>query len=166
MKKDAASTDAAWTLPPPKISGVQLKEIKNMVTANGAVKEAYREDWGLHDRPIKHVITVTAWPNAVLAWHLHRFQTDHVFAVDGTFQVALFDQREGSPSFGELDVLRLSNLRPGVLVIPPGVWHGLKNITGREATFLNYFDRAYCYDDPDEYRLPPENDVIPFSFGR
>jgi dTDP-4-dehydrorhamnose 3,5-epimerase len=163
--KDRPSANAAWELAPPTISGVQVKDVRNMLTANSAIAEAYRQDWGLHDRQIRHIITVSVWPGAVLAWHLHRIQTDHLFAVSGTFQAALYDDREDSPTYRVLNVLRLSNLRPGVLVIPPGVWHGFKNLTGQEAHFINYFDHAYRYDDPDEYKLPPDTDLIPFSFG-
>ena len=33
-----------------------------------------------------------------------------------------------------------------------------------EAVFLNLPTRAYDYEDPDKYRLPVANDVIPFAF--
>jgi dTDP-4-dehydrorhamnose 3,5-epimerase len=163
-KKDTQSATPAWELKPPKLQGVIFKECKNIITANSIVKEVYRRDWEMHDRDIKHIISVTAWPDAVLAWHQHLIQTDHVVAIDGTFTAVLFDDREGSPTYRQVEVLRLSNFRPGVLVIPPGVWHGFKNITGKEATFLNYFDREYQYDDPDEYRLPWDTDKIPYRF--
>lgn len=162
--KDMQSSTPDWDLKPLKIQGVRFRECKNIVTNNSVTKEVYRSDWALHDREIRHIISVTALPDAVLAWHQHLIQTDHFFPVDGTFLAALYDDRENSPSYRQLDVLRLSNLRPGVLVIPPGIWHGFKNLTGREATFINYFDREYQYADPDEYKLPANTDKIPFSF--
>ena len=50
-------------------------------------------------------------------------------------------------------------------MIPPGIWHGFKNVSGDVAMFINYFDREYRYSDPDEYKLPPNTDEIPFSFA-
>jgi len=33
-----------------------------------------------------------------------------------------------------------------------------------DAYFVNLPTRPYAHDDPDKYRLPPRNDLIPFAF--
>ncbi len=163
-KKDQQSTNAEWELPKSKIDGVIFRESKNIITSNGHTTEGYREDWHLHDEKIRHIISVNLRQNAISAWHIHKFQIDHIFVIAGTLQVALYDDREDSSSYKQLEVRNISHLRPGVLVIPPGIWHGLKNISDKESIFINYFNNAYRYDDPDEYRLPVDSDKIPFSF--
>ena len=40
----------------------------------------------------------------------------------------------------------------------------MKNIGQTEAVFINLPTRAYNHEDPDKYRLPLKNDLIPFSF--
>jgi hypothetical protein len=30
---------------------------------------------------------------------------------------------------------------------------------------VNYFDLQYDYTDPDDWRLPPDTDEIPYRFG-
>ena len=77
----------------------------------------------------------------------------------------LFDDREGSPTKGKLDVLHLSLMRPATLQIPPFVWHGIQNLENRNSSFINFFDHAYCYANPDEWRLPADTDSIPFKFS-
>jgi len=47
---------------------------------------------------------------------------------------------------------------------PPFVWHDLQNFENRTSRFINFSDRAYCYANPDEWRLPAENDTTPYRF--
>ena len=61
-------------------------------------------------------------------------------------------------------MLTVSSMRPTLLVVPPGVWHGVKNLSTSMTNFVNYFDRPYNYEDPDEWRLPRDTPEIPYSF--
>jgi dTDP-4-dehydrorhamnose 3,5-epimerase len=165
-RKDTQSTDANWSLPESPIHGAIFFESKNVVTERAVIRECYRKDWSLNDSEIKHIIAVTSWPKQILGWHKHMIQTDHLFPLKGSFKAVLFDDRDSSPSKGQIHVLQLSDLRPGVLVIPPGIWHAFENLTEEPATLLNYFDREYQYHDPDEYKLPLDSPQIPYSFRR
>lgn len=164
--KDPQTTDASLALQPSSIEGVIFRESKNVITERSVVRECYRKDWLLHDREIRHIIAVSSWPRQIMGWHKHLIQTDHVFVIKGSFKAVLFDDRDDSPTRAQLYSLQLSDLRPGVLVIPPGIWHAFENLTMEPATLLNYFDREFQYDDPDEYKLPPDTPYIPYSFGR
>jgi dTDP-4-dehydrorhamnose 3,5-epimerase len=147
-------------------SGRDFFETKNVVTDRAVIRECYRKDWGLQDKEIRHIIAVSSWPGQVLGWHKHLIQTDHLLAMKGSFKAVLFDDRDDSPSKGQIYVALLSELRPGVLVIPPGIWHAFENLTPEPAILLNYFDREYQYENPDEYKLPLDSPHIPYSFAR
>jgi dTDP-4-dehydrorhamnose 3,5-epimerase len=43
------------------------------------------------------------------------------------------------------------------------VWHGLKTLGATPSLILNLVDRAYSYENPDHWRLPPDTPEIPFS---
>jgi dTDP-4-dehydrorhamnose 3,5-epimerase len=146
------------------LEGVRTFEVKNIVTANGFTTEVFRPDWGVAQLPIQHVIHVSLHAGVVSAWHQHRIQTDHIFVVSGTLRVVLFDGREDSATDGQVNVFTVSNVRPTLLVVPPGVWHGVKNVSAGMTNFVNYFDRPYNYEDPDEWRLPRDTPEIPYSF--
>ena len=165
-KKVPKTTDAEWTLPESPIEGVLFREGRNIVTERSIVRECYRKDWLLHDREIRHIIAVSSWPRQIMGWHRHLIQTDHLFPIKGSFKTVLYDDREDSSTRGEIQVLQLSDMRPGVLIIPPGIWHAFENLTSEPATLLNYFDREYHYEDPDEYRLPLDTPDIPYRFER
>ena len=146
------------------IDGVQVREVRNVVTHNGVTTELFRRDWGIVDYEIPQIIHVALRGNAVSAWHMHRRKTDHLFVVGGHLKVVLYDDRGGSPTHGQLDVFNLSPMRPQLLVVPPSVWHGVQNLSTDVSAFVNFFDREYDYDDPDDWRLKPDTDEIPYRF--
>ena len=60
--------------------------------------------------------------------------------------------------------LQIGVERPCLVVVPCGVWHGVKNISAQPAMMLNAVDAAYDYKQPDHWRLPQSNPHIPFDF--
>jgi dTDP-4-dehydrorhamnose 3,5-epimerase len=45
------------------------------------------------------------------------------------------------------------------------VYHGLQNVGLVDAVFINMPTRPYDHADPDKFRLPLTNDLIPFDFS-
>jgi dTDP-4-dehydrorhamnose 3,5-epimerase len=162
-RKDRHHITADWELVGDRIDGVAVREVKHVVTRNGLTTEVFRKDWGITPE-VMHVVHVMLRPGVVSAWHKHEHQTDHVFVVGGMLRVVLYDDRDGSPTNGRVDVFNVSQARPTLLVIPPGVWHGVHNVWHEPSMFVNYFDREYRYEDPDEWRLPQDTDEIPYRF--
>jgi dTDP-4-dehydrorhamnose 3,5-epimerase len=165
-RKDDAHVTADWVFErPDAIDGAVLREVRHVVTHNGVTTETFRVDWGVVGGTVKQILHVELRPGALSAWHLHRDRFDHLMVVGGHLKVVLHDPREDSPSQGRTEVFLLSDKRPQLLVIPPGVWHGVQNLDpAHHGRFLNYFDEMYDYADPDEWRLPPDTDEIPYRF--
>ena len=98
-------------------------------------------------------------------WPLERALVSDAFVHDGTIRLVLYDDREASPTRKRLAVLHLSRLRPTLVTVPPGVWHGLENLeVAQSSSFVNFQDRNYRYESPDEWRLPWDSDEIPYRF--
>lgn len=148
------------------IDGVRFKEIRNIVTKNGVTTELYRPDWNIAGGDIKHMIRVSLRAHAVSAWHMHEIQTDHIIVLHGLVKMVLFDDRPQSKTRGKVNQFNISPMRPRLTVIPPGVWHGLQNMDTPECTFINFFDKPYEYDNPDEWRLPWNTDKIPYKWEK
>ena len=162
--KDAAHITKDWVVDRQLIEGVRTREIRNVVTANGITTEVYRRDWEIVDGQVEQAIHVSLRGGAVSAWHQHRYRWDFIMVVDGHVRIVLHDPREDSPTCGQVDVFHLSPARPTLLAVPPWIWHGVKNLSSTASSFVNLFDRPYNYEDPDEWRLPPDTDEIPYSF--
>jgi dTDP-4-dehydrorhamnose 3,5-epimerase len=164
--KDAQTASPNGRILRDLIDGVQIHEMPNIITRNGVTTEVVRPEWEIGRIEIRHMIHVSLHARAITAWHCHQLQTDRIFVTEGTLRVVLFDDRAGSPTQGKVNELHLSRFRPSTLLIPPFVWHGIQNIENQTSGFINFFDRAYCYENPDEWRLPMDTDAIPYRFDR
>lgn len=146
---------------PPKIDGVRIIELGNVLTRSGWLTEIFRTDWSDATAKPQQVTWVQLNPGAVTDWHAHAAQTDHIVGVGGNIKLALWDGRERSPTRGAIDVVRIGAMRPVMVVVPPQVWHGLRNESGVPAGYLNVADRLYAHDKPDNWRLEPGAAEIP-----
>jgi dTDP-4-dehydrorhamnose 3,5-epimerase len=77
---------------------------------------------------------------------------------------ALYDHRPESPTYKLLNIFTFSERNRALLVIPRGVFHAVQNIGQTEAMVISLPTRLYDHADPDKYRLPIKNDLIPFAF--
>jgi len=161
---DRQTVTADWMpIDAPAIDGVQVKEISSVATSTGYLTEIYREEWGLDSLPVGQVYQRTLYPGAVTGWHAHAVTQDRLFCCAGSVRISLYDGRKASPSFGAIWHKIVGPLRPAVVVIPPGVWHGVAALGPETALFLNLVDKAYAFEDPDHWRLPPDTDLIPYK---
>jgi len=151
------------------ISGVQLQTLKVIPDERGRLMEILRRDDPFF-REFGQVYLTTAYPGVVKAWHYHKKQYDNLVVISGMLKVALFDDREDSPTRGQVDQFFLGDYNPQLLHIPPGVYHGFKCISLQEALVINCPSEPYNYEEPDEYRLPPHAPAtkmkIPYDWGR
>jgi dTDP-4-dehydrorhamnose 3,5-epimerase len=146
---------------PPKIAGVQIVELGNVLTRSGWMVELFRTDWPAIGITPRQVNWVELSPNGVTDWHRHALQTDHLVGVGGVVKLALWDGRPRSATYLESDVIRMGAARPVLVIVPPGVWHALRNESGAPAGYLNMIDQLYNHEDPDNWRLPKNATGIP-----
>ena len=100
----------------------------------------------------------------IKAWHIHKKQTDWWYVGNGVLKVALYDAREGSPTWGETMELLMGDDHPvRVLLIPPGVAHGCKCISGPSNLF---YVTSCVYDPDDEGRIPYDDARIGYDWLR
>ena len=164
-QKDQQSVTSDWNSLQDAIAGVRVREMKNVVKSGGDILcEVFRRDWVLDDGDVDQVFQSVMNPGSISAWHLHRFTTDRLFASHGLVQIVLFDGRQDSATHGRINEFRFGAVRPALLVIPPGVFHGVRNISPEPALLLNLVNQAYRYEDPDHWRLPLGTDKIPYRF--
>jgi dTDP-4-dehydrorhamnose 3,5-epimerase len=145
----------------PKIAGVVAHEIGNVITRSGFMTEVFRSDWPVIGINVRQVNWVELNPNAVTDWHAHAKQTDHLVGVGGNIKLALWDARENSATKGATEIVRIGAIRPVVVIVPPGVWHGLRNESGAPAGYLNFIDVLYDHEKPDNWRAAPHAGEIP-----
>jgi dTDP-4-dehydrorhamnose 3,5-epimerase len=150
------------------IDGVQYRLTRPVSHHHGHLTEAFRADWNITDAPIVQVNVTVTFPGRVRAWGLHRFTIDRLFAATGSLCIVCYDGRRESPSFGSVNEFMLGERNQGLVVIPPGVYHGWKNIGDDEASIISMPSRLYEYDAPDRWELPWDSpaaqEVIPYRW--
>src|SRR5262245_1246146 len=95
------------------------------------------------DGQINYSVT---YPGVVKAWHRHQHQTDFWLVLMGHLKVGIHrdDGRTWRTVIGEK--------KPGILIIPPPLWHGAATVSHESAGLLYYVTKAYNAQHPDEER--------------
>jgi dTDP-4-dehydrorhamnose 3,5-epimerase len=147
------------------IDGVKTKQLKVIPDERGRLMEILRSDDSIF-KEFGQVYMTTTYPGVVKAWHLHEKQTDNVICLQGMIKLVIYDPREGSPTHRELNEFYLGVHNPLLVQIPIGVFHGWACVSEEEAIVVNIPTRTYDYDDPDERRLDPHQNDIPYDWKR
>lgn len=147
------------------IDGVIVKKLRVIPDERGYLMEMLRADDPFFKKFGQLYLTV-AYPGVVKGWHYHKVQTDHFVAVSGMVKVVLYDQREGSPTHGEVNEFFMGLHNPILLVIPPLVAHGMKAIGTEPGMVVNCPTEVYRYAGPDEHRIDPHSGEIPYDWSR
>ena len=147
------------------IQDVQVKPLKVMADERGRLMEMLRSDDPLF-RGFGQVYMTAAYPGVVKAWHYHKKQWDHFVCVRGMAKVVLFDSREQSRTRNEVNEFFMGDHHPILLQIPPLVYHGFKCVSDGEAIIINCPTECYVYDNPDEFRVDPHGNDIPYDWAR
>jgi dTDP-4-dehydrorhamnose 3,5-epimerase len=161
-RKDPQLVTDAWQKLEELIEGVQLREVLHVPRDHGIITEVYRPEWDPTALPVVHAYQSRLYPGAIGAWSCHARTIDRLFVNQGSVKIVLFDGREDSRTAGRINELYAGDARPTLVVVPIGVWHGLRNLGNSDALVLNFPTQAYDYADPDHYRLPFDTPEIPY----
>ncbi len=147
------------------IDGVMIKKLTVIADERGRLMEILRADDAMF-AGFGQVYMTTAYPGVVKGWHYHKRQSDNMAVVFGMMKIVLYDGREGSKTNGEVDEFFAGVHNPILIHIPPLVFHGFKCISLEEAIVVNTPTEAYNYREPDEFRIHPHENDIPYDWER
>jgi dTDP-4-dehydrorhamnose 3,5-epimerase len=127
-----------------KITGVICSPLLQFSDQRGWVAEIFRQDeLATEHVPAMAYVSVTN-PGIGRGPHAHRYQTDlFCFYGPGDFRVVLWDNRADSPTYGIRQDFLLGESQPAVLIVPPGVVHGYKNVSDHPGFVCNFANRLY-----------------------
>ena len=154
-------------MPKELIKGVTVKRLQIHCDERGRLMEMLRaDDKECGNIKFGQVYMTTAYPGVTKAWHYHKKQTDHFICVSGMMKVVLYDGRENSPTKGMVNEFFLGEKNPMLLVIPNLVLHGMKGIGTAPALMINIPTELYNYKEPDEFRVHPHDNDIPYDWSQ
>jgi dTDP-4-dehydrorhamnose 3,5-epimerase len=146
------------------IDGVSIRSSVTHVDERGTLCEIHTPHGAPLAAPVVYVYQFTIRPGKIKGWHVHHLHDDRIFISQGQVKVVLYDSRPHSPTYGLVNEIYRTDLDRTLMVIPAYVFHAHQNVGTTDALFISMPTRGYQHDDPDVYRLPINNDEIPYRF--
>ena len=147
------------------IKDAMVKQLKFMPDERGRLMEILKCDEEMFSK-FGQVYLTTTYPGVVKAWHFHKKQDDFITCVKGMLKLVLYDDREGSPTKGEVNQFFIGDHNPALVKVPKMIYHGWKCVSTEEALVINVPTEAYNPKEPDEYRIDPHKNEIPYDWER
>jgi dTDP-4-dehydrorhamnose 3,5-epimerase len=162
--QDKQTVTKAGDLVAKRIHGLVIRPAKTQEDKRGELTEVYNPAWGIHPEAMVYAYHASLRPGAIKGWVKHEKQDDRLYICLGVMRWGFFDTREDSPTYKLLNIITVSERNRCLIIIPKGVFHAVENVGQTEAIFFNLPTRPYNHEDPDKFRLPIKNDLIPFAF--
>ncbi len=147
------------------IKGVRVKSLKVISDERGRLFEVLRCDEPLFKK-FGQVYCTTVTYGVVKGWHYHKQQVDNFVCVSGMIKLVAYDSRPRSSTKGQINEFCIGVHNPMVVQIPAGVYHGFKGISQPESIVINIPTEPYHHQKPDEYRLDPHQNDIPYQWNQ
>jgi dTDP-4-dehydrorhamnose 3,5-epimerase len=163
--RDAPTVDERGARVDVGIEGVVLERLTVHADDRGFLMELFNPAHEFWQEPIVYSYCVMIRPGRIKGWGMHRIQADRYAVLSGRVRVVLYDGRTDSPSYQRLAQFHFTEANPGLLRIPPGVWHADQNWGDSEALIANFPTHPYDRDSPDKYRIDPHSGEIPFDWS-
>ena len=147
------------------IKGIRVKSLRVRADERGRLFEILRRDEPLF-KTFGQVYCTTVNAGVVKGWHYHRKQIDNFVCVSGMIKLVAYDARPASSTRGRVNEFYLGVHNPLLVQIPAGVYHGFKGISHPEAVVINVPTEPYHRRHPDEVRLDPHRNDIPYAWNQ
>ena len=143
------------------IDGVVVKPLRRIPDERGFIMHMLRSDDPDFEK-FGEIYFSTIFPGVVKAWHLHKEMILNYSVIFGMVKLVIYDDRDGSPTKGELQELFIGRENYQLVKIPPFVWNGFKGIGSEMAILANCASLAHA---PDEIvRMAPDDPMFPYNW--
>jgi dTDP-4-dehydrorhamnose 3,5-epimerase len=144
------------------IEGVKITPLKQILDERGKIMHMMRCS-DAHFQQFGEIYFSCVHPGAIKGWHIHKEMVLNYAGPYGNIKFVLYDDREGSPSRGELQELFLGPDNYCLVTVPPLVWNGFKGIGNEMAIVANCSSIAHRGDEID--RRDPFDPSIPYDWS-
>jgi dTDP-4-dehydrorhamnose 3,5-epimerase len=142
------------------IEGVQVVPLRRIADERGTVMHMMRTT-DPHFQQFGEIYFSSIFPGVIKGWHRHAEMSLNYACVAGRIKCALYDDRAGSATRGNLMEVYLGPDSYHLLIVPPHVWNGFKGMT--EAVVANCCTHAH--DPKRSERLDPYDTSIGYDWA-
>lgn len=145
------------------IKGVLFGRNRTVEYNSSLLVEIYRKPLESLYEEINHLYWIVTSKGVLRKWGVHETTIDTYSAVFGQLEVALWDSREGSPTFGQTLIVELNADKGEALRIPPGVWHTFRAKSDK-VVLLNSKSPGWTSDQTDKNSYNLSESDPPFEW--
>ncbi len=143
------------------IDGVQIIPLRRIPDERGTIMHMMRVS-DPHFQQFGEIYFSTVYTDVIKGWHHHREMTLNYACIFGRIKLVLFDERDNSPTKGEIMEIFLGPDNYSLVIIPPEVWNGFKGMSDPFAIVANCCTHAH--DPSRSTRLDPFDNHIGYNW--
>jgi len=143
------------------IEGVGIKPLRQILDERGKIMHMLRCDDSIYQQ-FGEIYFSCVHRGAIKAWHIHKEMTLNYAVPFGKVKLVLYDDRQASPTNGQLMELFLGPDNYQLITVPPLVWNGFKGIAD-DSLVANCATLPHTPDEID--RLDPFDPRIPYDWA-
>ena len=144
------------------IAGVQVIPLRRIPDERGTIFHMLKRT-DSHFIVFGEIYFSTIYPDVIKGWHRHREMTLNYVCIFGRIKLVLYDERENSPTHGELMEIFLGPDNYALVIIPPEVWNGFKGMDQPYSIVANCC--THPHDPGRSSRLDPFDNHIPYDWA-
>lgn len=143
------------------IDGVIIKPLKKIPDERGSIYHMLRCDDDIFER-FGEIYFSTIYPGVIKGWHIHKKMTLNYAVISGMIKLVLYDDRDGSPTKGNIMETFIGEDNYCLVKIPPAIWNGFKGIGTKPAIVANC--STLPHDPAEIKRKDPFTKEIPYDW--
>ena len=143
------------------IKGVVIKSLKKIPDERGTIMHMLRAD-DPEFEGFGEIYFSTIYPGVIKGWHIHKEMILNYSVVEGMIKLVLYDERDNSPTRGEIQEIFLGQDNYALVKIPPMIWNGFKGIGTTRAIVANLASIPHRSDEIE--RMDPFSPHIPYTW--
>jgi len=143
------------------IAGVEIFPLLRIQDERGFVMRMLRADDPHFDR-FGEIYFSVIYPGVIKGWHLHSRMVINYAVVQGNIKLVLYDQREDSRTYRQLQEIFFGQINYQLVRVPPGVVNGFTAVGGDSAIVANC--SSIPHDPAEITRIDPFTPSIPYDW--
>ena len=144
------------------IEGVKVVPLTQIADERGTVMHMLKRT-DEHFVEFGEIYFTTVHPGVVKGWHKHQRMTLNYACLHGRIKLVLYDDREDSPSRGEMMELFLGPSDYKLVQIPTGVWNSFKGLGDVTSIIANCATEPHTKEFSDAID-PMSESFIPYDW--
>ena len=143
------------------IHDVQVIPLRRIPDERGTVYHMLRST-DSHFQQFGEIYFSSIYRGVIKGWHRHHEMSLNYACIFGRIKLALYDDREGSPTRGFLQEVFLGPDNYSLVIVPPEVWNGFKGMSEPYALVANCC--THPHDPSRSSRMDPFSPEIPYDW--